>query len=332
MGFGSFDDICAKTPLPLCPLIGPISALTEANGVYSTCFSRSIELANTVIFQGAVGFAHILTLIMTTIMILHVRSKFTAVGRKEITTFFYSYSLLTIFSLLVDCGVVPMGSGPYPYFVAAQLGLASATCISLMINGFVGFQLYEDGTTLSVWLLRICSIAMFLISFAVALLTFKGWGGLGPENTVGLFVVSYLFSAMFLAVYVIMQLILVLGTLLERWPLLHIFFGVLAFVIGQIVLYALSRTICVEAEHYLDGLFFATLCNLLAVMMVYKYWDSITKEDLEFSVGLRQNNWEVKELLPSDGGIDKRATMYDDSDYASTYHHTPQRTSTYGGY
>jgi hypothetical protein len=35
-------------------------------------------------------------------------------------------------------------------------------------------------------------------------------------------------------------------------------------------------------------------------MMVYKYWDSITKEDLEFSVGSKQNVWEVKELLGED--------------------------------
>jgi hypothetical protein len=34
---------------------------------------------------------------------------------------------------------------------------------------------------------------------------------------------------------------------------------------------------------------------LLAVMMVYKYWDSITKEDLEFSVGSKQAVWEVKD-------------------------------------
>ena len=191
-------------------------------------------------------------------------------GRKEITTFFYTYLLLTGASLVIDCGVVPPGSGPYDYFVAAQCGLVSATCISLMINGFVGFQLYEDGTTLSVWLLRGCTVAMFLISFAVSLLTFKGWAGLGPENTVGLFVVVYIFSALFLAVYVVMQLILVVGTLQERWPLLHIFFGVLAFVLGQIVLYVLSQSVCDAVEHYMDGLFFATLLNLLAVMMVYK--------------------------------------------------------------
>lgn len=41
-------------------------------------------------------------------------------------------------------------------------------------------------------------------------------------------------------------------------------------------------------------------------MMVYKYWDSITKEDLEFSVGSKQAVWEVdyapdQKLLMEDG-------------------------------
>jgi hypothetical protein len=52
-----------------------------------------------------------------------------------------------------------------------------------------------------------------------------------------------------------------------------------------------------ETEHYIDGVFFWTLCALLTVMMVYKYYDSLTKEDLEFSVGSKQNVWEVKEPL-----------------------------------
>lgn len=323
MAFGDFTSICEKTPLPLCPLVGPTSPITGSHFTQADCYARSIELANTIIFEGAAGFAHILALIMTVIMILHVRSKFTAVGRKEITSFFYAYALLTMCSLVIDCGVVPPASDAYPYFVAVQCGLVSATCICLMINGFVGFQLYEDGTTLSVWLLRTCSLAMLLISFAVALLTFKSWGGLGPENTVGLFVVVYIFSALFLFVYVVMQVILVLGTLEERWPLWHIAFGVLSFVIGQVLLYALSKTICENVEHYLDGLFFATLLNLLAVMMVYKYWDSITKEDLEFSVGQKHNNWEVKDVTAYedyDNRGDHRGTVYQDSDYGSTTH------------
>lgn len=166
--------------------------------------------------------------------------------------------------------MVPPASGAYAYFVAVQLGLVSATCICLMINGFVGFQLYEDGTTLSVWLLRVCSLVMFIISFAVSLLTFKGWAGLAPDNAIGLFVVVDVFSALFIAIYVIMQILLVIGTLQERWPLWHITFGVLALVISQVILYVFSEDICEAVSHYFDGLFISTLLNLLAVMMVYK--------------------------------------------------------------
>lgn len=68
-------------------------------------------------------------------------------------------------------------------------------------------------------------------------------------------------------------------------------------------------------KHYIDGLFFGVICNLLAVMMVYKFWDDITKEDLEFSVGSKANVWEVKELLSD----------HDDGFGASTIHgsHAP---------
>ena len=191
-------------------------------------------------------------------------------GRKEIITFFYIYMALTICSLVLDSGVVPPGSTAFPYFTAAQNGFTSALCTSLLINGFVGFQLYEDGTTLSVWLLRFASIGMFIISGAVSLLTFQSWGGLSPDNTVGLFVVVYILNAICLAVYLVMQIILVVNTLHDHWPLWHIAFGVLFFVIGQVLLYAFSDTVCDKVAHYLDGLFFVTLCNLLSVMMVYK--------------------------------------------------------------
>lgn len=88
---------------------------------------------------------------MTTLMIFHVRSKYTAVGRKEIITFFYLYIALTVISLILDSGVVPLASGVYPYFVAIQCGVVSATCWCLLVNGFVGFQFAEDGTPLSLW-------------------------------------------------------------------------------------------------------------------------------------------------------------------------------------
>lgn len=65
----------------------------------------------------------------------------------------------------------------------------------------------------------------------------------------------------------------------------------------------------------------------LANFFFSKFWDSITKEDLEFSVGVKPNTWEVKEPLFEE---ERRATVYHDnnSEYAgSMYHH---RSSAYG--
>jgi hypothetical protein len=274
--FGDFRSICENAPLPLCASVGPILQAVNHVGIEPSCYARSIELANTIIFEGAASAMHIVALVMTVIMILHVRSKFTAVGRREILTFFYLYMLLTFFSLVVDAGVVPPGSNPYPYFVAVQSGFTSAVVTCLLINGFVGFQLYEDGTPLSVWMLRICSFIAFAISFLISLATFKGWAGLGPNNTVGLFVVLYLLNAIQLFVYVAMQILLVTRTLQDRWPLGDIALGVFFFVVGQVLLYAFSSKLCTAISHYLDGLFFATVCNLLGVMMVYKVSYSFT--------------------------------------------------------
>lgn len=53
---------------------------TTGPGIEALCYSRSIEWANTMIFQAANDFVHILALVMCSIMVLHVRSKFTAVG------------------------------------------------------------------------------------------------------------------------------------------------------------------------------------------------------------------------------------------------------------
>ena len=177
---------------------------------------------------------------------------------------------LTVVALVLDAGVVPPRHAAFPYFVALQNGLTSALCTCLLVNGFVGFQLYEDGTRRSVWLLRSTSILMFLISGGVSLLTFLGKGGVGPENTTGLFVVLFLLNAICLVVYVAMQIVLVANTLQDRWPLGHIVSGLFFFVAGQVMVYVFGQQICEGAEHYLDGLFFATICNLLAVMMIYK--------------------------------------------------------------
>lgn len=80
MVFGDFYSICEQAAVPLCAEVGAITTIAGSHGIEATCYARNIELANTIIFQVAASFVHILALTMTVVMILHIRSKFTAVG------------------------------------------------------------------------------------------------------------------------------------------------------------------------------------------------------------------------------------------------------------
>jgi hypothetical protein len=211
-------------------------------------------------------------------------------------------------------------------------GLVAAAYTCLLINGFVGFQFAEDGTPLSLWVcnafsvtnslllsfvqfLRISCLVVFGVSFFIAIATFKGFASFNYAKPLGLWIIYILWPLICAVIYIVSQLILVFRTLEDRWPIGDIVFGTAFFTIAQVIMFAFSTTICDAIKHYIDGLFFFTLCMLLSVMMVYKYWDSITvrfsiiystlvfntshtqREDLEFSVGSKATVWEVKDPL-----------------------------------
>ncbi|KAI9313583.1 chitin synthase III catalytic subunit-domain-containing protein [Dichotomocladium elegans] len=290
----SFDGICRTVALPLCPMMG------QNEGIEPVCYSRNVDLGGNLVFQPATLVIDVVAIIMAAIMIYHIRSKYTAVGRKEIVMFFYLYMISVFLEMFLITDVIPSSSSAYPYFAAIHLGIVSATFWCLLINGFVGFQFAEDGTPLSLWSIRISSFVIFAIVTLIAILTFLNIGPFSYQSPGALWAFMFIINGVCFIVYVISQIILVVNTLDDRWPLGDILFGFAFFAVGQVLMYVFSIVICDQVKHYVDGLFFGTICNLLAVMMVYKYWDSITKEDLEFSVGSKQNVWEVKELMAED--------------------------------
>ena len=84
VGITDLDSFCETAPVPLCSLIGPPSAITGSPGILPTCYARNIDVGNTIIFQGASDFVHIAALGTIVVMILHVRSKFPAVGKSPL--------------------------------------------------------------------------------------------------------------------------------------------------------------------------------------------------------------------------------------------------------
>ncbi|KAJ7134254.1 chitin synthase III catalytic subunit-domain-containing protein [Mycena epipterygia] len=322
--FGSFNSICETAALVICPLVG------SDQGIEPSCYSRNVDVGGTLIFQPSTCFVHIVAIIMTAIMILHIRSKYTAVGRKEIVTFFWLYALIELLAIFLDSGIIPTSNSVYMWFAAIYTGLVAAAYACILINGFVGFQFAEDGTPLSLWLLRISCLVIFAVSFFIAIATFKKFAGFDFAKPIGLWIVYILWPILCTAIYVVSQLVLVFRTLDDRWPIGDIVFGAAFFAAAQVLLFGFSITICNAIKHYIDGLFFFTLCMLLSVMMVYKYWDSITREDLEFSVGSKAAVWEVKDpLLAGGGGPDYGLAG---SNYGATAHYNYSEEDTASNY
>ncbi|KAI8979947.1 chitin synthase III catalytic subunit [Pilobolus umbonatus] len=267
------------------------------DGIEPICYSRNVEIAGILVFQPATLMMDLLTLFMTGIMIYHVKSKHTAVGKEEIVMFFQMYMVTIFLEMLLITNIIPTASILYPYFTAIHIGLMSSSFWCLLLNGFVGFQFAEDGTPISLWYIRITSFSMFLIVGFVAIATFNNLGPFTHTSPMALWILFFIINGAMFLVYTISQVILVIYTLNDRWPLGDIAFGVLFFVSGVIINFIFSIALCEETKHYIDGVFFGSMCNLLAVMMVYKYWDSITKEDMEFSIDSKHHIWEIQALL-----------------------------------
>lgn len=121
----------------------------------------------------------------------------------------------------------------------------------------------------------------FIGATAVALAAFLGIGGFISKMV--LFIVFWFVNAAYVLIYLASQVILVLIALEDRWSLGDLFFG-FVFSVMAVASAVTSIEFCRFAAHYLDGLFLTSSMFLLAVMMTYKYWDSITYEDLEFTV------------------------------------------------
>lgn len=143
--FGSFDSVCQTAALVPCPLLG------GPQGIEPTCYSRNVEIGGFLFFQPcahtflgrisctrtdphglATFFVHLVALVMTAIMVYHIRGKYTAVGafetlklkicalksellagRKEILTFFYLYAIIELLAIFLDTNIIPSANEAY---------------------------------------------------------------------------------------------------------------------------------------------------------------------------------------------------------------------------
>jgi len=288
--FGSFDGPCAAAALVTCPLLGK-----DGVGFAPTCFARNFEYQAThfLLFQPASLVLRFLILIIAVVMVVHVKCKYTAVGRTEFATFLYVFILSTLFEALLDSNLIPMASSSYKYVAAISNGLSISTFWCLFVNGLVPFQWLDEGSAASLWFVRISVTLVAVLSSLITYATFQSALFFSKTNPVFLFIITFILPMLGAALYIAIQVYLVLNRLSTYWPLGDLALATIFFVLGQTVTFFLSGTICETTKHYIDGNFFGMLCLGLSVMMIYKYWDTVTEDEDEVGVVGRPDDWKV---------------------------------------
>lgn len=198
--------------------------------------------------------------------------------------FLLGYIVISICEIFT-IGGFPLDDSVRLAFVAIHIAAITATSWILMLNGAVGYQLLDDGTAVSIGLLLISSLLIFIGTGYIALDTGFGWTGYWddtlntPNQAYALYTLYQLVPLVFLVIFFLLEAFLVLRILGERKPMLYLLGAALLFAIGQIFQYVVSPHICNGTDGKINGGLFESLFTLLAVVMVWVFWSSITEDD-----------------------------------------------------
>ncbi|KAF2129123.1 hypothetical protein P153DRAFT_367398 [Dothidotthia symphoricarpi CBS 119687] len=287
--FGKFDDFCRDTgnlgsTLPVCYLFDQAST-RQGTGWQGGCnlvgfgvggSSRLKNLGSIILC----GFA----ILISAFLLWRSERKKAAVGRREMQLFLLGYIVISICEIFT-IGGFPLNSTVRIAFVGVHIAAIVATCWVLMLNGAVGYQLLDDGTAMSVGLLLISSVLIFIGTGYIALDTGFGWTGYWndtlalPNQAYALYVLYQIVPLVFLVIFFLLEAFLVLRILGERKPMLYLLAAAIFFAIGQVFQYVVSTHLCTGTSGKINGGLFETLFTLLAVVMIWIFWSSITEDD-----------------------------------------------------
>lgn len=221
---------------------------------------------------------------VSVLLLLRSERKRAAVGRREMQAFLIGYILISICEIF-SVGEFPLDSKVRLAFSAIHIGAIAATTWILFLNGIVGYQLMDDGTPFSVGLLFGSSL-LFLIGVGyIALDTGFSFTGYWDDSLEGvnrhlaLYVLYLLLPLLWIVLYLVLETVLVLRVLGETRPMMFLVAAAVAFAAGQVFDFVVSPYICNGTAGAIDGALFETLFTLVAVVLVWLFWSSITEDD-----------------------------------------------------
>ncbi|KFX93237.1 hypothetical protein V490_04948 [Pseudogymnoascus sp. VKM F-3557] len=279
--FGNFNHFCRDSTLPVCNLL---SKTHDQNG-FGGCELKGINLPDGK-HLGNIGSIILcgVAILVSAYLLWRSERKQAAVGRREMQLFLLGYVLIEICEIFT-VGVFPLNDTARVAFSGIHLGMIVATTWILMLNAAVGYQIIDDGTPMSIGLIIGSAVALFVGTGYIALDTGLSWTGhfdsslTGNNRNIGLYVLYQLAPIIFLAVFFILESILVLRVLGEKKPMIYLGAAALFFILGQIFNYVVSTHICSGTNGKIDGAIFETLFTLLSVVTTWYFWSSITEDD-----------------------------------------------------
>ncbi len=144
----------------------------------------------------------------------------------------------------------------------------------------------DDGTPLSIGLLAGSALAFLIGVGYIALDTgfsFTGFWNSSknelPNRDIALYVLYLLLPLLWIVLYLALETVLVLRVLGETRPMIFLAGAAVSFAAGQVFNFVVSPYICNGTSGAIDGALFQTLFTLIAVVLVWLFWSSITEDD-----------------------------------------------------
>lgn len=291
--YGKFADFCHDATLPICNLLsnnhnqtGPWDESTACQLV-GIPLSGGHHLGN----LGSILLCAIAILVTSFLVLLSERKK-AAVGRREMQLFLIGYILISICEIFT-VGEFPLSSTVRIAFTGIHIGMIVATTWTLLLNAVVGYQILDDGTPVSIGLMFLSGVILLVGTGYIALDTGFHWTGYWDSSYdfsdgnrhLALYTLYQLLPLVFVVAFFVLEAILVLRVLGEVRPMAYLVAAALLFAIGQVFNYTISPYICNGTSGKIDGALFETLFTLLAVVMTWIFWSSITEDDWPIAVG-----------------------------------------------
>ncbi|RKP40416.1 chitin synthase III catalytic subunit [Dimargaris cristalligena] len=274
MQYGSLQEFCAQPSSPICNIFAlrpPAKCIIMGESI-SGGTVRLVNIGDFVIST--------LSIIIIAYVCFRIKGKLSGVGRQE-----FSYIYLLYTGVLV-CQILSIDwyfKDVSPWIACIHVALTIATFWCLLLNALIAFQIFPDGSRVSLTVLLMSTFLVFVgslyitldtrIGLTSALLPLDGRGGLVSP---ALFTLYITFPLVAISVYLFCQTLLVLWFLTIRRPLAFLYGSLVCFVLGQVFLLLVSQPLCESSNESMDALMFTTAFNTTSLCLLYIYWAAVT--------------------------------------------------------